>query len=68
MPAQAIIAALSLHKLIGGKIDVKFFSLANLDRFSLIDKFAATPPAITKVFCLFFLFFENSYIAIFVFS
>ena len=58
MPAQAIIAALSLHKFIGGKIEVKFFSLASLIKFSLIDKFAATPPAITKVFFLFFLFLK----------
>jgi len=43
IPAQAIIAALSLHKYFGGKTEAKFFSLANLVKFSLIFKFAATP-------------------------
>jgi len=48
MPAQAIIAALSLHKFTGGKMEENFFSSANLVKFSLIGKFEATPPAITK--------------------
>ena len=52
----------------GGKIGIKFFSLANLTKFSLIDKLEATPPAITKAFVLLFLFDKNFYIAIFVFS
>ena len=50
IPAQAIIAALSLHKLVGGNIGIKFFSLDKFFKFSLIDKFDATPPAITKIF------------------
>ena len=58
MPAQAIIAALSLHKFTGGKMDKNFFSSANLVKFSLISKFEATPPAITKVFLVLFLFFN----------
>jgi len=56
MPAHAIITALSLHKLTGGKTETKFFSLANLTKLSLIDKFDATPPAITRVFVLAHLF------------
>ncbi len=68
MPAHAIITALSLHKFIGGKTETKFFSLANLAKLSLIDKFDATPPAITRVFVLFFLSFKNSSMAILVFS
>ena len=68
IPAQAIIAALSLQRFIGGKIEENFFSFYSLIKFSLIFKLAATPPAITKVFSLFFLSFKNSSIAILVFS
>ena len=71
MPAQAIIAALSLQRFTGGKIEENFFSLDNLVKFSLIFKLAATPPAITKVFSIFlypsktlpslFLFFHKEF-------
>jgi len=54
MPAHAIIAALSLHKLIGGKIEMKFLFLDNSIKLFLISKLEATPPAITKVYFLFF--------------
>ena len=37
MPAQAIIAALSLHKFGGGKIEVYFFSSANFIKFFLAN-------------------------------
>ena len=49
-------------------MDIKFFSLANLTKFSLIDKLDATPPAMTKVFVLFSLFIRNSFMATLVFS
>ena len=39
---------------------MKFFSFDRLVKFSLIDKFEATPPAITKVFFLVLFFFLNS--------
>jgi len=58
MPAHAIIAALSLHKFTGGKTGIKSFSLANLIKLFLIDRFDATPPAITKVFFYFFYFLK----------
>ena len=58
MPAQAIIAALSLHKFIGGKTGKKLFFFDNLIKFSLMDKFDATPPAITNVLFIFFYFLE----------
>ena len=57
IPVQAIIAALSPQRFIGGKIEKNFFSFANFVKFSLIFKFAATPPAITKTFFLFFFYF-----------
>ena len=50
------------------KQEQNFFSLDSSVRFCLIDKLEATPPAITKVLDLFFLFFKNSLMATFVFS
>ena len=58
MPAQAIIAALSLHKFNGGKTETKFSSPDNFVKFSLIDKLEATPPAITKLYDFFFYFLK----------
>ena len=52
----------------GGKIEINSFSFASFSRFLLIVKFAATPPAITKVFLLFCFTFKNSFIATLVFS
>ena len=47
-PTIAIIAALSPHKFIGGKIGINFSSKLNFSNLFLILLFAATPPAITK--------------------
>ena len=68
MPAQAIIAALSLQRFTGGKIRENFFSFASFVKLSRIFKLEATPPAITKVFSIFYLSFKNSSIAFLVFS
>ena len=61
IPAQAIIAALSLHRLIGGKTGIKFFSSHNFIKFPLIAKFEATPPAITKVIFFYFFYFLQTH-------
>ena len=49
IPAQAIIAALSLQNSFDGKIASKFIFLDNSFKFFLIVSFLATPPAITNV-------------------
>ena len=54
IPAQAIIAALSLQRFTGGKIGENFFSFDSFVKLSRIFKLEATPPAITKVFSIFF--------------
>ena len=60
-------AALSLHRLISGKIVSKLFSSLNEINLFLIPLFAATPPAITKVFLFFLLNCSNWLKAILVF-
>ena len=57
IPAHAIIAALSLHKFIGGKIGSKSFLSERSINFFLILLLEATPPAITKTFFSLLFFF-----------
>ena len=66
-PAEAALEEGEAQELLAQMpLEGSFF--ANAVKFSLIDKFEATPPAITKVFLIFFLFFKNSFIATLVFS
>ena len=54
IPAHAIIAALSPQNFKSGNVGLKFISFEMKLKLYLIDLFAATPPATTKVALFFF--------------